>query len=85
MKGFADCIFFFAAHRGGAVRLARWLQFVARDACVSTESWDHWSGSPILADCIRVLEILEHVGSSASEMQKTRTEVLRRAVENIRW
>jgi hypothetical protein len=37
------------------------------------------------ADCIRVLEILEHVGSSASEMQKTRTEVLRRAVENIRW
>ena len=29
----------------------------------------------------RMLDILEHVGSNAPEMQKTRTEVLREAVE----
>jgi hypothetical protein len=37
------------------------------------------------ADVKRMLEILEHVGSAAPEMQKTRTEVLRRAVEAIHW
>ena len=37
------------------------------------------------ADVIRMLDILVHVGSSAPEMQKTRTDVLRRAVESIHW
>jgi hypothetical protein len=36
-------------------------------------------------DVKRMLEILEHVGSAAPEMQKTRTEVLRRAFEAIHW
>jgi hypothetical protein len=36
-------------------------------------------------DVKRMLEILEHVGSSAPEMQKTRTEVLRKSFENIHW
>jgi hypothetical protein len=36
-------------------------------------------------DVRRMLEILEHVGSAAPEMQKTRTEVLRKAFENIHW
>ncbi|KAE9970685.1 hypothetical protein EG328_006110 [Venturia inaequalis] len=33
----------------------------------------------------RMLEIIEHVGSAAPEMQKTRTEVLRTAWEAIQW
>jgi hypothetical protein len=37
------------------------------------------------SDVIRVLDILERVGSAAPDMQKTRIEVLRRAIENIRW
>lgn len=36
-------------------------------------------------DIIRMLEILDYVGSAAPEMQKTRTEVLRTAVEGIQW
>jgi hypothetical protein len=37
-------------------------------------------------DAIRkMLEIIEHVGSAAPEMQKTRTEVLRTAWEAIQW
>jgi len=36
-------------------------------------------------DVKRMLEILEHVGSAAPEMQKTRTEVLRAAFEAIHW
>jgi hypothetical protein len=36
-------------------------------------------------ECKRALDILEHVGSSAPEMQKTRTEVLRNAYESIMW
>ncbi len=36
-------------------------------------------------DVKRMLEIVEHVGSAAPEMQKTRTEVLRAAVEAIPW
>lgn len=34
-------------------------------------------------DVRRVLDILEHVGSSAPEMQKTRTDVLRQALETL--
>jgi hypothetical protein len=33
----------------------------------------------------RMLDILEHVGNLAPEMQKTRTDVLRSAFEDIRW
>jgi hypothetical protein len=55
----------------------------------SAQSPGSIANDPILqaakADVIRVLEILEHVGSSAPNMQKTRTEVLRRALESIRW
>jgi len=44
---------------------------------------------PIFAaskDAIRkMLEIIEHVGSAAPEMQKTRTEVLRTAWEAMQW
>jgi hypothetical protein len=36
-------------------------------------------------DVKRMLEILEHVGSAAPEMQKTRTDVLRTAFEAIHW
>lgn len=36
-------------------------------------------------DVKRMLDILEHVGTSAPEMQKTRTEVLRLAYEAILW
>lgn len=36
-------------------------------------------------DVRRVLEVLEHVGSAAPEMQKTRTSVLRAAYEAIMW
>jgi hypothetical protein len=36
-------------------------------------------------DVKRMLEIVEHVGSAAPEMQKTRTEVLRTAMEAIPW
>jgi len=36
-------------------------------------------------DVKRMLEILDYVGSAAPEMQKTRTEVLRTAVEGIQW
>jgi hypothetical protein len=36
-------------------------------------------------DVQRVLEILDMVGNVAPEMQKTRTEVLRTAFEDIRW
>jgi len=36
-------------------------------------------------DCRKVPEILEHVGNGAPEMQKTRTEVLRKAFEAIAW
>jgi hypothetical protein len=36
-------------------------------------------------DVKRMLDIIEHVGSAAPEMQKTRTEVLRIAVEAIQW
>jgi hypothetical protein len=36
-------------------------------------------------DVKRMLDILEHVGSAAPEMQKTRTEVLRLAFEAIHW
>lgn len=37
------------------------------------------------ADAKRTLEILELVGSGAPEMQKTRTDVLRSAFEEILW
>ena len=37
------------------------------------------------ADVRRTLEILELVGSGAPEMQKTRTDVLRSAFEEILW
>lgn len=37
------------------------------------------------ADVRRMLEIVEHIGSAAPEMQKTRGEVLRKAVEAIQW
>ena len=36
-------------------------------------------------DVKRALEILEHVASSAPQMQKTRTEYLRAAYEEIGW
>jgi Cdc6-like AAA superfamily ATPase len=36
-------------------------------------------------DARKMLDILEHVGSSALEMQKTRTEVLKSAVADIPW
>lgn len=36
-------------------------------------------------DVKRMLEITEQVGSAAPEMQKTRTDVLRNAVEAIPW
>jgi hypothetical protein len=36
-------------------------------------------------DVKKMLEILEHVGSAAPEMQKTRTDVLRKAYEAIHW
>lgn len=36
-------------------------------------------------DVRRALDILEHVASSAPEMQKTRTEFLRSAFEDIRF
>lgn len=36
-------------------------------------------------DVKRALDILEHVASSAPEMQKTRTEYLRAAYEEIGW
>jgi hypothetical protein len=36
-------------------------------------------------DVRRMLDIVENVGSAAPEMQKTRTEVLRKAVEAIQW
>jgi hypothetical protein len=36
-------------------------------------------------DIRMVLEILEQVGSSSPEMQKTRTDVLRSAYEAIPW
>ncbi|KAL1629727.1 hypothetical protein SLS56_005250 [Neofusicoccum ribis] len=36
-------------------------------------------------DIRKVIEILDHVGSGAPEMQKTRTEVLRTAFEDISW
>ncbi|KAF1992349.1 hypothetical protein K402DRAFT_388003 [Aulographum hederae CBS 113979] len=36
-------------------------------------------------DAVRVLDILEHIGSVAPDMQKTRTEVLRKAFEAIGW
>jgi hypothetical protein len=36
-------------------------------------------------DVKKMLEILEHVGNAAPEMQKTRTDVLRKAFENIHW
>lgn len=36
-------------------------------------------------DIRRVIEILDLVGSGAPEMQKTRTEVLRTAFEDIAW
>lgn len=36
-------------------------------------------------DIGRVIDILENVGSGAPEMQKTRTEVLRTAFEDITW
>ncbi|KAL1615293.1 hypothetical protein SLS54_009072 [Diplodia seriata] len=36
-------------------------------------------------DIRKVIEILDHVGSGAPEMQKTRTEVLRTAFEDIAW
>ncbi|KAF2837178.1 hypothetical protein M501DRAFT_986514 [Patellaria atrata CBS 101060] len=36
-------------------------------------------------DVSRTLEILENVGAGAPEMQKTRTEVLRAALEEITW
>jgi hypothetical protein len=32
-----------------------------------------------------VLEILEQVGNSSPEMQKTRTDVLRSAYEAVQW
>ncbi|KAF2456265.1 fungal-specific transcription factor domain-containing protein [Lineolata rhizophorae] len=41
--------------------------------------------APASADVRRMLEILERAGSGAPEMQKTRTEVLRKAYENIGW
>ena len=37
------------------------------------------------ADVRQTLEILELVGSGAPEMQKTRTDVLRSAFEEILW
>ena len=37
------------------------------------------------ADVRQTLEILELVGSSAPEMRKTRTDVLRSAFEEILW
>ncbi|KAF2435527.1 hypothetical protein EJ08DRAFT_645819 [Tothia fuscella] len=36
-------------------------------------------------DVNKMLEVLEHVGSAAPEMQKTRTDVLRKAFEAIHW
>lgn len=36
-------------------------------------------------DVRRMLDILEQVGSTAPEMQKTRTDVLRKAIDTIRW
>jgi hypothetical protein len=36
-------------------------------------------------DVQKMLEILEHVGSAAPDMQKTRTDVLRTAFEAIQW
>lgn len=36
-------------------------------------------------DVKRTLEILDHVGNAAPEMQKTRTDVLRLAYEAIHW
>lgn len=36
-------------------------------------------------DVKRMLDIVEHVGSTAPEMKKTRTEALRTSMENIHW
>ena len=36
-------------------------------------------------DVARVLDIVEHVGSTAPEMQKTRTDALRTSMEAIQW
>ena len=36
-------------------------------------------------DAKRMLEIVEHVGSTAPEMKKTRTEALRSSLDAIPW
>lgn len=36
-------------------------------------------------DVKRMLEIVEHVGSTAPEMRKTRSEALRASLESIQW
>jgi hypothetical protein len=36
-------------------------------------------------DARKTLDILDHVGSAAPEMQKTRTDVLRTAFADITW
>ncbi|KAF2762336.1 hypothetical protein EJ05DRAFT_206134 [Pseudovirgaria hyperparasitica] len=52
------------------------------------------SGTPLVSDPLhalvridirRMLEIVEQIGANAPEMQKTRTEVLRNAMQDIQW